>query len=233
MAGLPEKPAKGTWVQTEREAHEAWAKLIRKSPKAAELMHLITARIGENNAVVMSIPTIMKLMETSRPTVVRAINLLREDRWVETVQIGGSGTTNAYVVNDRVAWSGPRDGIRFSLFSAAVIATDQEQENPKALDNQPPLRRLPQVGEIQAPHGDGLEPPSQPFLDNFEPKLPAAGETATEPMVRVVKQKLFNLPPTVAGKMSEPGFKPEDHAEGMTILYEYVPLSQAAGRERG
>jgi len=77
----------GNWVQTEREAHEAWAKLIRKSPKAAELMHLITARIGDHNAVVMSIPTIMSLMGASRPTVIRAINLLREDLWVQTVQI--------------------------------------------------------------------------------------------------------------------------------------------------
>lgn len=174
MKALPETKPKGSWVQTEREAHEAWAKLIRKSPKAAELMHLITARIGENNAVVMSIPTIMKLMDTSRPTVVRAINLLREDRWVETVQIGGSGTTNAYVVNDRVAWSGPRDGIRFSLFSAAVIATDDEQQDQAILGKQEPLRRLPHIGEFQNPSGNGLPPPSQPFLEGMEPNLPSA-----------------------------------------------------------
>lgn len=174
MTKLPEKRRPGTWVQTEREAHEAWAKLIRKSPKAAELMHLITARIGDHNAVVMSIPTIMKLMETSRPTVIRAINLLREDKWVETVQIGGSGTANAYVVNDRVAWSGPRDGIRFSLFSAAVIAVSDDQPDQTQLGEQEPLRRLPRIGEGQIPHGNGLPPPSQPFLSGMEPDLPAA-----------------------------------------------------------
>lgn len=233
MKKLPEKQSKGSWVQTEREAHEAWAKLIRKSPKAAELMHLITARIGENNAVVMSIPTIMKLMATSRPTVVRAISLLREDRWIETVQIGGSGTTNAYVVNDRVAWTGPRDGIRFSLFSAAVIATDDEQIDRDKLGKQEPLRRLPQIGELQIPHGEGLPPPSQPFLDSLEPELPVSTPPTTdERMVRVVKQKLFSLPPHVADLMGTPGFNPEEHAAGMTIVYEYVPESQAAGRER-
>lgn len=173
MTNLPEKQHKGSWVQTEREAHEAWAKLIRKSPKAAELMHLITARIGDNNAVVMSIPTIMKLMETSRPTVVRAINLLRGDRWIETVQVGGSGTTNAYVVNDRVAWTGKRNGIRFSLFSAAVIATDDEQPDRAELGDQRPLRRLPRIGERQLPTGDGLPPPSEPALPSMEPDLPA------------------------------------------------------------
>lgn len=173
MTKLPEKRRSGTWVQTEREAHEAWARLIRKSPKAAELMHLITARIGDHNAVVMSIPTIMKLMETSRPTVIRAINLLREDKWVETVQIGGSGTANAYVVNDRVAWSGPRDGIRFSLFSAAVIAVSEDQPDQESLGMQQPLRRLPRIGEGQIPSGGGLPPPSQPFIDGLEPDLPA------------------------------------------------------------
>lgn len=173
MTKLPEKRRSGTWVQTEREAHEAWARLIRKSPKAAELMHLITARIGDHNAVVMSIPTIMKLMETSRPTVIRAINLLREDKWVETVQIGGSGTANAYVVNDRVAWSGPRNGIRFSLFSAAVIAVSEDQPDQESLGMQQPLRRLPRIGEGQIPSGSGLPPPSQPFIDGLEPDLPA------------------------------------------------------------
>jgi len=176
MANLTDKSPKGTWVQTEREAHEAWARLIRKSPKAAELMHLITARIGDNNAVVMSIPTIMKLMNTSRPTVIRAVKLLRDDRWIETVQVGGSGTTNAYVVNDRVAWTGPRNGIRFSLFSAAVIATDDEQSDKDRLGQEEPLRKLPQVGERQLPTGDGLAPPSQPFLNGMETELPEIPE---------------------------------------------------------
>lgn len=161
----------GNWVQTEREAHEAWAKLIRKSPKAAELMHLITARIGDHNAVVMSIPTIMSLMGASRPTVVRAINLLREDLWVQTVQIGGSGTANAYVVNDKVAWTGARDGIKFSLFSASVIVSSSDQTYQ--IDNQKPLRKLARIGELQMPTGGGLPPPSQPFLEGFEPEIPS------------------------------------------------------------
>jgi len=168
-------PAKGqnhgNWVQTEREAHEAWAKLIRKSPKAAELMHLITARIGDHNAVVMSIPTIMSLMGASRPTVIRAVNLLREDLWIQTVQIGGSGTANAYVVNDKVAWTGARDGIKFSLFSASVIVSSSDQADQ--IDEQKPLRKLARIGEFQMPIGDGLPPPSQPFLDGFEPEIPA------------------------------------------------------------
>lgn len=51
--GFEKKPP-GNWVQTERKAHEAWAALIRKSPMAAQVMHYLTSRIGEHNAVVIS-----------------------------------------------------------------------------------------------------------------------------------------------------------------------------------
>jgi hypothetical protein len=43
------------------------------------------------------------------------------------------------------------------------------------LDQQPPLRRLPKLGERQLPAGPGLPPPSQPFFDGLEPDLPATG----------------------------------------------------------
>ena len=39
MSKLPEKKTRGTWVQTERAAHEEWAQLIIRAPKAAEAEH--------------------------------------------------------------------------------------------------------------------------------------------------------------------------------------------------
>ena len=103
-----------------------------------------------------------------------ALKLLTTDNWLEIRQIGGRGTVNAHIINDRVAWSGKRDGIRYSLFSAAVILSDDEQPDADHLDNQEPLRRLPSAfaGEQQLPSGDGLPPVSQPFFDGLEPDLP-------------------------------------------------------------
>src|SRR3546814_6712951 len=46
-------------------------------------------------------------------------SVLAEDRWIEIRQIGENGTVNAHIINHRVAWSGKRDGLRYSLFSAA------------------------------------------------------------------------------------------------------------------
>jgi len=171
-----QKSPAGNWVQTERAAHEAWAALITKAPKAAIIMHVLTARLGDNNAVVISHKTLAGLCGIRSVTTVKtALSILEADRWIEVRQIGQNGTVNAYVVNDRVAWTGPRDGIRYSLFSASVIASDVEQPDRETLGHQEPLRKLPSLyrGEKQLPSGDGLPPPSQPFFDGMEPDLPA------------------------------------------------------------
>src|SRR3546814_5429720 len=46
------KPQPSRWVQTDRASHEAWARLSASNPKAGALLHLLAARVGDNNAVV-------------------------------------------------------------------------------------------------------------------------------------------------------------------------------------
>lgn len=177
----PSPPPRGSWVQTERAAHEAWAALMRASPRAAELMHHLVARVGENNAVVISQDDLAQLMGKSRRTIIRAAQDLSEANWIEIRQIGKSGGVNAYVINDRVAWSGKRDGIRYSLFSASVVLSDREQPDAAELGKQEPLRRLPKIGEEQLPAGPGLPPPSEPTFPGLEPELPAANQATENP----------------------------------------------------
>jgi hypothetical protein len=180
---LTNTPVKaGTWVQTERKSHEAFAALIGSKPKAAQLMHLLVARMGDHNAVVVSQKVLAQLMKCHVNTVGTAIRDLAAGRWIEVRQIGERGTVNAYIVNDRVAWSGPRDGIRHSLFSAAVVISEEEQPDRHELGQQPPLRKLPRMfpRERQLPSGDGLPPPSQPSLPDMEPDLPSLSQTEGE-----------------------------------------------------
>lgn len=174
----PSKTSPSQWVQTERAAHEAFAALITRSPLAAKLMHLLVARVGENNAVVISQGLMAELAGASRQGVQKALRILEHERWLEIRQIGERATVNAYVLNDRVVWHGPRDGLRYSLFSATVITSSAEQPDRTELDRNNelrPLRRLPTIypGEQQLPSGPGLPPPSQPSLDGMEPDLPA------------------------------------------------------------
>ena len=177
---LPAQKPKGHWVQTDRSSHEAWAALTRKSPLAAQVMHLLAARVGDHNAVVISQGTLAKLAGASRRGVQNAIAVLERERWIELRQIGDRGTVNAHVINDRVVWTGSRDGLRTSLFSAVVVLSDTEQPDREDLGSQQPLRRLPRLfpGERQIPAGEGEPPPSEPSLPGMEPDLPALHEPA-------------------------------------------------------
>ena len=165
----------GTWVQVERAAMERWAKLAVSNPRAAAVMMVITSQMGRHNALIASQATLAKLAECSLRTIQYAIKALREGGWIEVRHIGPTGTACAYIVNDRVAWSGARDGIRYSLFSAAVLISDAEQPDQAEIGAQPPLERIPAMypGESQLPTGPGEDPPSQPPLVGLEPDLPA------------------------------------------------------------
>ena len=171
--GTAARPA--TWVQTEREAHEAWSQLIVKAPVAARLMHVLVAHMDASmNAVVASQATLGELLGgIHRNTVRKAIQLLERDRWIEVVQLGGKGGALAYRVNSRVAWGQSREKIQYAAFNARVLASGSEQAEP--LEGRAPLRRIPSLmrGEQQLPDGDGQEPPSQPSLEGMEPDLPA------------------------------------------------------------
>ena len=163
----------GTWVQVEKRALEKWAKLTFRHQRAAALMHVLVSRVGRHNAVVVSQPILAKICGCNPRTIRRAIKVLVEQNWIEVRQIGPAGTVNAYVINDRVAWSGKRDGIRYSLFSAAVLVADNEQVDRDTLSEQPPLEQVPYVGEQQLPTGPGLDPPSSPQIPGLETDLPA------------------------------------------------------------
>ena len=166
---LPQKH----WVQTELQAHERWAELIREAPVAAEIMHFIVSKVGHNNAVVISQRAIAEEIKRHINTVQRNVSILRKHNWIEVVQIGDRKTVNAYVINDRVAWFGSRDKIRSSLFTATIVAFENEQNQP--IRSHEPLIRIPTTGqdEQQMPVGDGLPPPSEPSLPGLEPSLPA------------------------------------------------------------
>lgn len=174
--GVPAKNKPGQWVQTERKAHEAWANLIGRKPKAAMLLHHLVAQMGHQNAVVISQKTLAKLMSCSTDTVQRSLSVLEAEHWIQIVKMNGPGTVAAYVVNDRVAWGQPRDQLRLSVFSATVVA-DHADQDTAALEHSD-LRRIPTLypGEMQLPMGQGEEPPSQPSMPGWEPDLPSLTE---------------------------------------------------------
>lgn len=170
--GIPAKNKPGQWVQTERKTHEAWARLVMRKPRAAALAHHLVAQMGHQNAVVISQALLAKLMGCSIETVKRAVRDLVAERWISVVRLG-KGKEAAYVINDRVAWGQPREQLRLSVFSAAVVADYDDQD--EALLGHNDLRRIPALfpGEQQLPTGPGEDPPSQPSMLGMETDLPS------------------------------------------------------------
>src|SRR4051794_2665060 len=126
QVGLTTAPG-GSWVQTERVGHEKWAKLSVSHPRASALLHVIVSQMGRHNALIVSHANLARAASCSVATLKRALAVLRDNGWIEVRQIGPTGTVCAYIVNDRVAWTGKRDGIRYSIFSATVLVSDDEQ----------------------------------------------------------------------------------------------------------
>ena len=172
-------PTKGTWVQTERAAHEAWAKLSIQSPKAGALLHLLAAKVGDANAVIIGQRPLAAALGCSTDTIKRALKELVHGRWIEIRTI--QGAANAYVLNDRVVWARGRDDLRYSEFTARVIVSEEDQADRDELGQQPELRRLPRMGEGQLPAGPGEPPPSSPALPGMELDLPGTGDRGGEP----------------------------------------------------
>lgn len=168
---LPPKPTRGHFVQTDRAAHEAWARLGTKHPAASALLHVLAANVGDQNAVVASHKVLAKIMGSSASTVKRALRTLEAGNWIEVQQIGASGTVNAYVLNSRVVWTEARDRLRYARLQAEVLLAEDEQSEPIET-NRAALHHLPRIGEMQIPSGNGLPPISQPTFPGMEPDLP-------------------------------------------------------------
>lgn len=104
MKNLPNKNGKipSNWVQIPRATLVEWGGLIIRIPTTARLLMLLASRIRDHNAVVASQPTLAALLNIHVNTVAKATKMLADERWLEVRRVSGSGSTNAYVLNDRV-----------------------------------------------------------------------------------------------------------------------------------
>lgn len=163
--GVSANSKTGTWVQTERKGHEAWALLAVKKPRASALMHILVSKMGSRNAVVVPQKLLAKMLGTHERTIQRGIADLVAGKWIQVVRLNGAGTVCAYVVNDKIAWGQPRNQLCTSSFSATVIADFDEQTGSTTEAGE--LRKIPMLypGERQLPIGDGASDVDLPSLE--------------------------------------------------------------------
>ena len=138
---LTHQPKNLSYVQWEKSSMSAFRSLVGKSPAAAQVVSLITERLDVTNALVISQQTMADLCGISRPTVARAIAILKDRNWIETVRIG---STTAYICNQSVFWQQARDKRFYADFTARVIASaDEQPEKLEELQADKKMHRLP------------------------------------------------------------------------------------------
>ena len=154
------------FVQVSRKYLDDLDELAFRSPAARKLLTILVKAMNKQNAVMVAQESLVKLTGLSKPTVKRAVALLREQNWVEVVKVG---TANVYRVNSGVFWTARADG-RWASFSAEILASfDEQDEVTKALPT-PKLRHIPfvQPDEDVLVSGAALgsdDPPEQSQLD--------------------------------------------------------------------
>jgi len=139
--------------------------LARKSPLAHEMLYYLIEHMGRTtNAVVVSYATLGEVTGASRASVGRAIKILKDDNWVDTVKIGSA---TAYCVNARAFWQSGRNQKKYAIFSATVIASESEQESSYPEKAKEKLTYIPVVedGERMLVGNEKLDPPDQTDLD--------------------------------------------------------------------
>jgi hypothetical protein len=154
------------FVQVSRKYLDELDELAFRSPAARKLLTSLVKAMNKQNAVMVSQESLVKLTALSKPTVKRAVALLREQNWIEVVKVG---TANVYRVNSGVFWTARADG-RWTSFSAEVIANFDEQDEVTKATPTPKLRHIPYVQADEDVIVSGTElgsddPPEQSQLD--------------------------------------------------------------------
>lgn len=153
------------FVQVSRSYLREMRGLARKSPVAHEILYYFVEHMGRTtNAVVCSRNVLAEVTGCSIATVGRAIRVLKDDNWIDTVKIGNA---SAYCVNERAFWQAGRNQRQYAVFSATVIAAASEQDSDFREKAKQKLTYIPVIedSDIAVAGKDQLPPPDQQDLD--------------------------------------------------------------------
>ena len=149
------------FVQLSRSYLSQMRHLARKSPISSEILFYLVEHMGRTtNAVVISQKALSEVIGVTRPTISKALKVLREENWIDVVKIGN---VNAYCVNERAFWQAKRNQRRYAIFSATVIAAESEQPKDFHKKAKEKLTYIPviEAEDIPVAGSDELPPPDQ------------------------------------------------------------------------
>lgn len=184
------------FVQTERQAHEAWFSLTLTKPLAAAILHKLVALLDDKNGgiVVISNNTLASMIGCHERTIRRATHDLEEGQWLQKIKL--SKTVQGYAINSAVGWCGfVSDKANLAAFTATVIVPQEDIPAPVQ------LRRIPVLyppGEVATPRETGGESGSQMLIPGTEPSV------NLKPAAKDFTQVALPLPCPACGSVGQP-----------------------------
>ena len=100
--------------------------LMKKSGIASGIFNFIMEHMDSRNALCCSYAVFMDYFEISKPTVTRAIKLLKDNGFIDVLK---SGTSNVYVVNTEVAWTSWNNSKQYCQFDGKILVSRKENKD--------------------------------------------------------------------------------------------------------
>lgn len=113
------------WTQFNNEHTRALMSLALNHPKAHAILYFLVDQMDQYNAVMCSYKVLQDVLNISRATIQRNIQILRKLGFIAVLK---SGTSNVYAINDTVYWKSWGNNKQYSKFPANIILSLEEQD---------------------------------------------------------------------------------------------------------
>jgi len=113
------------WSQYNLEHTKELMWLARKHGVALAMLYFLVDQMNDYNAVMCSYQVLQEVLEISKSSVIRNLNVLKTQGFIAILK---SGTSNVYTVNDNVYWKSWGNKKKYSKFPANVILAATEQD---------------------------------------------------------------------------------------------------------
>lgn len=120
------------FIQYNKDYYQAEDWLLKTSPIAYRIFKFLVQNMDKYNAVICSYTVLEETFEVSKPTITRAIKLLKETKYIEIYK---SGTSNVYCINKNIVWSSWGKNYQYAKFGANIILSKTENEKLKKVKN--------------------------------------------------------------------------------------------------
>lgn len=136
------------FIQLYRDHMEEFSLLIEKNPLASRILVFIIQEMDSMNCLAISQNFLCEIFERSRPTVWKAVTLLKDSGFIDILKMG---TSNVFVVNTNFAWTSYHNQKYGAKFTGKIFVSKSENENFSTSMNKTKSERIKVIEKQKTP----------------------------------------------------------------------------------